>query len=267
MLRYLKALWYAVTGRFSAAAEALQSNKFVMSATYDASIDKGAERFNTVKNAVAELMGIEQSRIEEIKTLQEKENTLNKVKTGALQAMKRTQKELLDSGKSKEEIIVDGNFLRHQSAYKDASSSLEEVSARCDEKEADLEERRAQINTFKSELQGMQRSQKKLKEEKSEAIADVAIAQSMTSINDLLSGIAEDSTDKDLAAARDARKRAKAKAKISSELTGNDARHAESEYLELAAGSQADAELDGLLDWEDTDTEAESKLDDAKLPE
>ena len=40
MFRYIKALWYMVTGRFSAAAEALQSNKFVMSATYDASIQR-----------------------------------------------------------------------------------------------------------------------------------------------------------------------------------------------------------------------------------
>ena len=73
MFRYIKALWYMVTGRFSAAAEALQSNKFVMSATYDASIQKGADRFNTVKNAVAELMAIEQTRIAEIKGLKNTE--------------------------------------------------------------------------------------------------------------------------------------------------------------------------------------------------
>ncbi len=226
MFRYIKALWYFCTGRFSAAAEALQSNKYVMSATYDASIEKGAARFNTVKDAVAELMGIEQTRIQEIKTLQEKEDMLNKVKTGALQAMKRTQKELLNSGKSKDEIVADGDFLRHQSAYKDASSSLEEVSARCDEKEDDLEERRAQINTFKTELQGMQRAQRDLKEEKHEALAETAVAQQMMEVNDVLSGIAEDSADKDLAAARAARKRAVAKSKISAELTGNDAKHA-----------------------------------------
>jgi phage shock protein A len=265
MMRYFKALWYFVTGRFSAAAEALQSNKYVMSATYDASIEKGADRFNTVKNAVAELMAIEQTRISEIKALQEREGKLERIKTGSLAAMKRTQQELLKAGKSKEEILTDGEFLRHQSAYKDASSSVEEVSARCDEKEADLEERRGQIATYKAELQNMQRQQASLKEEKSEAVADVAIAQQMESINSVLAGISEDSTDKDLAAARDARKKAKAKAAITTELAGNDARLAENEYLDLAAGSEVDAELDGLLDWGEGDTD--SKLDDAKLPE
>ena len=73
-----------------------------------------------------------------------------------------------------EEILADGDFLRHQSAYKDASSSVAEVSERCDDKETDLEERRGQIATYKAELQNMQRAQQDLKEEKSEAVADVA---------------------------------------------------------------------------------------------
>ena len=156
--------------------------------------------------------------------------------------------------------------MRHQSAYKDASSSVAEVTARCDEKEADLEERRGQIATYKAELQNMQRAQQSLKEEKSEAVADVAVAQQMESINSVLAGISEDSTDKDLQSAREARKKAKAKAAITTELAGNDARLAENEYLELAAGSEVDAELDGLLDWGNP-TQEDSKLDDAKLPE
>jgi len=267
MFRYVKAFWYMITGRFSAAAEAMQSNKYVMSATYDKSIEKGADRFNTVKDAVANLMGIEQSRIEEIKGLQEREEKLTRIKTGSKAAMQSRLKKLQGEGKGKEEILADSDFVRHQAAYKDAASSEEEVSARCDEKEEDLEERRQQIATYKAELQQMQRDQKDLKEEKSEAIADVAIAQQMASINDVLSGIAEDSTDKDLAAARDARKKAKAKAKISTELAGNDARLAENEYLDLASSSKVDEELDGLLDWGDTEASTESKLDDAKLPE
>jgi len=265
MMRYFKALWYMITGRFTAAAEALQSNKFVMQATYDKSIEKGADRFITVKNAVAELMSIEQTRLQEIKELQAREEKLERVKTGSLAAMKRTQQELLKSGKSKEQILSDSEFVRHQAAYKDASSKLEEVAARCDEKEADLEERRAQIATYKAELQNMQRQQAALREEKSEAVADVAIAQQMDSINSVLSGISEDNTDKDLAAARAARKKAKAKAAITTELAGNDARLTENEYLDLAAGSEVDAELDGLLNW--GEEKADSKLDDAKLPE
>ena len=68
MFRYFRALWLLVTGRFSAAAEALQSNKHVMTATYDRSLDRAAGRFQTVRDAVAKLMSIEQTRLTEIKT-------------------------------------------------------------------------------------------------------------------------------------------------------------------------------------------------------
>lgn len=264
MIRYIKALWYMITGRFSSATEALQANKHVMSATYDKSIGKANARFNTVKNAVAELMSIEQTRLQEIKDLQAREAKLEKIKAGSQAAMQRRLNSLKKEGKTKEEIVVDAEFLRHQSAYKDASSSLSEVSARCDEKEVDLEERQNQIATYKSELQSMQRQQAALKEEKSEAIADVAVAEQMDSLNSVLAGISEDSTDKDLAAAREARKKVKAKAAITTELAGNDSKLAENEYLDLAASSEVDDELNNLLDW---GGDSDSKLDDAKLPE
>lgn len=265
MMRYLRALWYMVTGRFSAAAEALQSNKYVMSATYDRAIEKGADRFNTVKNAVAELMSIEQTRVEEIKALQGREEKYGKIKKGAHTQMQKRIDALRKDGKTKEEIVADTEFIKHQSAYKDASSSLEEVSARIDEKEGDLEERRGQIATFKAELQSMQRAQQELKTEKSEAVADVAIAKQAEAINAVLAGISEDTTDKDLAAAREARKKSRAKAKITADLAGNDAKLAENEYLAAASGSEIDDELDSLLDF--GEESPATALEDAKLPE
>lgn len=263
MGRYFRALWYFITGRFSAAAEALQSNKYVMSATYDRSIAKGEDRFNTVKNAVAELMSIEQTRVQEIKELSERAEKQGKIKNGAQVAMQRRINELRAAGKTKEEIQVDPEFIKHSAAFKDASSTFEEIDARINEKEADLTTRRQQIAKFKAELQEMQRGQQKLKEEKHEAMADVAVAQQMEAVNSVLAGISEDTTDKDLQAAREARKRAKAKAEITADLAGNDARVAESEYLTMAAGSEADKELDSLLDWGEED----NKRDDAQVPE
>lgn len=265
MRRYFRALWYCVTGRFAAAAEALQSNKYVMSATYDRALEQGADRFNTVKDAVASLMGIVQDRMQEIKELTERCVKKEKIKNGAQVAMQRTINKLKDEGKTKEEIQMDADFIKHSSAFKDASSTHAEIEERIAEKEADLQEREGQIAKYKAELQSMQRNQQELKDEKHEAVADVAVAQQMESINNVLNGMSEDTTDKDLQAARDARKKAKANASISSELAGNDAKHAENEYLDMAAGSEADAELDSLLDWgEDASSD---KMEDVQLPE
>jgi phage shock protein A len=263
MMRYFRALWYACTGRFSAAAEALQSNKYVMSATYDKSIDKSRDRFQTVKDAVAQLMGIEQTRIQEIKELQSREDKLERVKKGAHAAMQRAINSLKDAGKDKTGIQADPEFQKHHAAYTDASSSVAEVSARIDEKEADLADRRKQIAQYKIQLTQMQKDVKELAEEKHEALADVAVAQQADAINSVLAGIANDTTDKDLQAAREARKKAKASAQISTELAGTDAVVAENEYLELAGSAAADSELDSLLNWGDedaADTKADAKL-------
>ena len=265
MGRYLRALWYAITGRFSAAAEALQSNRYVMSATYDKSIEKSQERFGTVKDAVAKLMGIEQTRLQEIKGLQAKEDKMEKIKKGAHAAMQRSIKELQGQGKDKAAIQIDPAFMKHRSAFQDASSSLAEVEQQIDDKEADLAERRTQIAQYKIQLTQMQKDVKGLAEEKHEALADVAVAQQAEAIANVLNGITDDTVDKDLAAAREARKSAKAKAKISTELAGTDAVVADNEYLELAGAAAADADLDNLLDWGDEDTA--SGMEDAKVGE
>ena len=266
MFRYFRAIWYFCTGRFSAAADAWNGNKYVMAATYDTAISKGQERFSTVRDAVAKLMGISNGRVEEIKSLNTQQERLVRVKAGALAAMQKCINDLRTGGVSQQDIEKNPDFNKHKNAYKDASSTLEQVEARIKEKEADLEERKKQIETYKLELQQMQRQQEALVEEKHEAIADVAISQQQQSISDVLNGIAESTIDKDLASVREARKQANEKAKISAELAGNNAKLAENEYLNLATSSQADKELDGLLNWGDEKSE-KTPLADAKVSE
>jgi phage shock protein A len=266
MWRLLRALGYLLTGRLSAAAAALQGNQFVMAATYDQSIKKSEERFKQVRDAVASLMGLEQTRIQEIKGLSANVEKLAKIKQGAQVAMQKRIDALLAQGKTKEDIQKDGEYIKHAGNYKDASSTLEQYNIQIHDKEKDLAERKQQIATYKVELQKMQKDHEKLRAEKSEALADVAIAKQQQQINDLLNGIADDTTDKDLQAARDARKQAQAKAKISAELAGNDAKLAESEYLQLASTSTADKELDNILNWGEMDKN-KSVLEDAKLGE
>lgn len=258
MGRYLKALWYMITGRFQAAADALQGNKYVMSATYDKSIAKSAERFKTVKDAVAQLIAIEQDRVESIKSLSSQVEDLSRKMNGAKIAMQKRIDALKEEGLSKEQIEKDGDFIKHRGAFMDMKSTVTEKENRIADMERDLEERRKQIATYKTELQQMQRQQASLKEEKQEALADVAIAQQAEAINSVLAGISADTTDKDLQAAREARKAAKAKAQITAELAGNDANLAESEYLNYTSEHEADSQLDSLLDWGESDSNREN---------
>jgi phage shock protein A len=102
------------------------------------------------------------------------------------------------------------------------------------------------------------------KEEREEALADVAIARSMEAIDSQLAGLTMDSSDEELKEAREARNRAKTRAEIKSELAGNDASLAENEYIQLAAESEASSQLDNMLNWGESDQE---ELSPAKLPE
>lgn len=265
MFKYFKALWYCVTGRFSAAAAALQENKYVMAASYDNAIDKSNQRFETIKNAVAELIVIETQRSNEIVGLGKDIDNLTKIKTGAQIAMQKRLDVLKSQGLSKDQILADTDFVRHNAAFNSTSESLQRKLEAMADKEKDLAERKKGIAQYKAELQKMQRSSEQLREEKQEALADVAISQQIENINSVLGGISTDSGDQDLASAREARKRATARAKVVSELAGNDSRLADNEYAEYAQTATSTSELDKLLNW--GDKEEPKELGHAKLPE
>lgn len=266
MLKYFKALWYFVTGRFAAATAALRENQYVMAATYDKAIEKTGSRFTTIRTAVSNLITIETNRKTEIKEIGKEVDLLTKVKQGAQIAMQKRLDALKKEGKTKEQILADVEFLKHQAAYTDASSTLDEKLARMADKEKDLAQRQREIAAYKVELQGIQRKTEALKEEKEEALADVAVAQESQAVNDMLLGMSQDDTDKELAEARKARQRAVARSTVTAELAGNDAKAATNEYLSYAQASSSNKELDNLLNWGDTASEKKD-LDPAKLPE
>jgi hypothetical protein len=91
------------------------------------------------------------------------------------------------------------------------------------------------------------RDLEKIKDEKGESVADIISAQEEKKVNQLLAGISEDKTDKDLEAMRDVRRKAKAEARANRELSGLDAKAAESEFLEYATTSVVDDEFDKLI--------------------
>lgn len=270
MFRWMRALWYKFTGIFGFKTERLYEDAAVQAAVYDRSIAKDQDRFRTVKNAVAELMRLEQTRINEIKELHTRETKLNQIVAGAQAAMQRRVNEL-QTTLTKEQILVDPEFIKHKAAYADNRSTLAEVEKRISEKEEDLKGRQQQIATFEVELRSMQSKVKSKIEAKAETIAETAIAKQSEEIDAVLSGIQSDTADEDLVAVNAARDRAKARSKLVGKLAGNDAAVVEQQYLELANATTADKELDGLLNWgaaaPKKEEAAPEAMQNAKLPE
>jgi phage shock protein A len=250
MGRYFRALWYLVTGRFKKAADALSENKYVMEATYDRSIEKNTGRIQTVKTNVASLIRLNEENKEKLGAKMKAQEHQAKVKAGALQMAKDRAAALQAQGKTPDQIKADAEYIKCQAGYAAADKEWKRLDGEIDEIEAKIAEREGQINQYKVELQNMQRNIDNLKEEKHEAIADVAVAQQERDIADALNGLSSDTTDQDLQAVREARKRVKAEAKVSKELAGTNARNVDNEFANYAEKAGANDEFASLIGLE-----------------
>lgn len=265
MFRFIRVFFKWIGGIFSRKTDALYENEDVIAQSFDDAISKGQMNLTTAKNAVATLIGQSKAGTIKVKELGDRLAKLNEFKQGAQVAMQRRVDTLRGQGKSKEEILGDAEFLTHKSAFDDVSSTIAEVQKQFDEKDADLKKLNGKLATLKMQLQKMQRHGDNLKQEKEEAVADVAAAKQRQAVDDLIAGIPQDNTDADLLKARQARERVVNRADISAELNSNDAKTAESEYLRLAQSQKNNNELDKLLNW--GDEKKEDTLSPAKLPE
>ncbi len=110
----------------------------------------------------------------------------------------------------------------------------------------------------------------KIKEEKHDAVADVISAREEQQIADMVAGIGEDRTAQELTELRDLRRNVKAKARMSREMSGLDAKRDETEFLAYAAESTASDEFDsliGLAGQTESDQDEGETTEDTKIPE
>lgn len=265
MGKYFRALLYLCTGRFSAAAEALQGNKYVMGATFDVAIEKGAGMYNTARDAVAKLVAIEIECADKIKQASDRLIKQEQLKKAALIKGKTIADRLKNEGKSVEDIHKDPDYVEVVTQYKEKERVVIQLEADIKFEEERLQKLRTQIQSKKLSLEQMQRNQRNLKEEKHSAMAEMAIAKELQSVHDAEIGISEDAIDKDLENARQAVKAAKAKAQISEELSGINADAADEDLLRFAESQQVASEFDALIGLHEN--EVVETLDPAQLPE
>lgn len=276
MFRWLRALASLVRGWFGSKADNLHDNPLVMAQSFDNAISSKTATFDQVKTAVGMLVGLKAQKVAKVKSLGERIDTLSRVKAGAGAKLKARATLLVEKCKAdgitdKDTVTArlntDPEYLKHQGAYNDSSSSLAEAQGEFEREEKDLIEYDKRIATHKTQLQTMQRNIKKLQEEKHDAIADTQLAKEMDAVSTALGGITTSGEDKDLEAARKARQRAVGRAAISSELSGTDAAAADAEYAAYATAVESNKELDDLLDLDSMLGGAKEKLEPSKLAE
>jgi hypothetical protein len=167
-----------------------------------------------------------------------------------------------------EAVKQDAEYTRCQTAFKDFSATLAEKEQRVADLEADIEMLSQNVGNHKIQIQGLLRDLEKIKEEKHDAVADVISAREEQKIADMVAGISEDRTAQELIELRDIRRQTKAKARMSREMSGLDAKRDETEFLAYATEGAATDEFDALigLAQQPEKDEGESR-EEPKIPE
>jgi phage shock protein A len=266
--RYFRAFGYLITGRIDAARMALSANPYVIQATYDNIIAEKRQRIQQYMEAVAAMIAQEEKKKAELKVQSEETAKLKNLRDGAAAMAKR----VVERHQGNIEAVKgDPEYLKCQAAFKDFSSTLAEKESRCAELEADIGTLEQNVAGHKVQLESLRRDLDKISREKHEAVADVITAKEEKQLADMVAGISEDRTSKELQEMRDLRTRSKASARVARELAGTDTKRTEAEFLEYAAKSQADTEFDKLigLAQEPAQTAADKQepAEKSKLPE
>lgn len=267
--RYIKALGYLVTGRVDAARKTLSANPYVVRATYDKIVEERTKRIAIYKDAVAGLIQQQDVKKDRIKQLSSEVQNLEQLKQGAMAKAKSVVDRLKASGASMEDVKKNEDYMKCLAAFNDFSSTLQEKIKHIEELEGDVRGLDGTLANHKVQLQSLMREISKIREEADAAVADIVTAKEEQQISDMLAGISQDTTSKELQEMRDLRTRAKASARISKELAGTDTKALEAEFLDYASKSANSTEFDrliGLASETDASASATPKRD-AKLPE
>ena len=115
------------------------------------------------------------------------------------------------------------------------------------ELEADIKTLEGNVSGHKVQLQSLLRELDKISQEKHETVADMITAKEEKELLDMLTGISEDRTTKELQEMQTCGRSRKASAPSSREMAGVDTKRSEAEFLEYAAKNQADSEFDKLI--------------------
>jgi chromosome segregation ATPase len=242
--RLMRAFGYLITGRVDAARKTLMENPHVMQANYDEIIREKTSRLSTYKKAVAGLISQQEAKVDKVKALTTEVEKHEQLKAGAAAKAKAV---VAKHGNNVEAIKNDAEYMKCQAAFRDFSSTLEEKQKMVQELEADVERLGTSIQTHKNSISSLLREIDSLKSEKHEAVAEVISAKEEQEIADILSGVSEDKTAKELQELRDVRRQARANARISREVAGVTAKQAEDEFLNYATVSVVDNEFDKLI--------------------
>lgn len=182
---------------------------------------------NTVRNAVANLMAINEEKKNEIEELTKKIKELETKKLGAVRRFKET------------------NDMKYQDLFKEFSTQLLKAQEKIEINKVFVQQNTENIEKYKKQLILLQNKLEDLKSQEDQAVADITSSRQITKLNELLAGLSTDINMQGIEAIEEARKKALANAKLSTELSQTTKTAIDEELL--SAGSNLDEEFAKML--------------------
>jgi flagellar biosynthesis chaperone FliJ len=205
-------------------------------AAFDMHRDTLVERFQGLRNAIAEVEAVLEEKRSRLEKLNEEEEELIRKREGALTLAEQAQ--------------ADGNtadYDKHAGAFERFQVRIEEIERTQERLRVEVGETSGTMDRYMMQLQEMQAEIGRLPTQKAEAIADFVSAKQIIELNDRLQGL-ETSIDRGpISAVLDANRRLTAKARISEKISGADVRVQDKAYEAAGRVSTARSKMEEML--------------------
>jgi phage shock protein A len=211
----------------NASDKMLTANEATIRAQFRKVRDQLVQNHSTVRNAVANLMAINEEKKQEMDQLTKTIKELETKKLGAVRKFKET------------------NDIKYQDVFKEYSVQLLRAQEKFEQDKTFVATNTENIEKYKRQLLILQNKIEELKTQENQAVADITSSRQVTKLNDLLSGLSTDVNMQGLEAIEEARKKSLANAKLSTELSGTNKKEIDEELM--AAGSNIDEEFSRML--------------------
>lgn len=244
--RWMKAIGYLFTGRIDEARKAIDANPNVMNAKYDEMIRTMQGNISKYVDAASKVSAHVAKKQNELSRTNKEIEETERFRTGAVTIAKQVAAKLQAAGK---DPATDPDYAQHRAAFNDFSSTLTEKLKLRKELEDAIASGEETNRNHLFTLKNLKRELETLKKEQGEMVASMISATQERELNNMLSGLENNSGNimNERTRMKDAVAEAKAAAKITGQVAGTDAKRAQQEYLDVAMRTAANNEFDSLV--------------------
>lgn len=230
ILRFFATLFGLAEGTTERATDAmLTASADTIRSQFRKTREDAINSFNNMKDAIAQLITIRDDKAATLQSLNKKSVELDNKMKGAIDSFKKN------------------NDPRLREAYAKFAEERESTETKIDELEIEIADQDKIINGYKLKLKELQANIDKLKTEEAETIADIVSSRQINELNAKLEGLSTDTQTKNLDAIREARKKAKASAKLSNDLSNSDNLQLETELVNAGIASKHADVFDSMV--------------------